>query len=109
MESVMSDVEDKHLANTMTWDDICTLEPKLRLLESDIRALAKRAEGTTFCANRWWYGRYGEVSFKERLVELVGWESTNPKFTSPYMYDRVLDYLYNLLPDCTHDDDIACG
>ncbi len=80
-----------------TWGELVRLEPRLRVLQRDVKAVD--GSDPHFCANRVWYARGG---FKERLCCLVGWEAErdDPVLRSSEAYDVAYDRLYNLLPPC---------
>lgn len=91
----------------LTWERLCELEPRLRLLEAEARAV-EAAPG--YCAHRYWFGRCG---FKARMSRLVGWEMDRPalrpaELGSPVAYDIAYQTLYWALPDCNHPTD-CCG
>jgi hypothetical protein len=92
----------------MTFDELKKQEPRLVELEQSIRRFAGSiAPGESFCANGPWYRR-----FKPTLIDLVGFERTDLRedhvLRSPEAYTIALHHLYNLLPDCNHEER-PCG
>ncbi len=91
------------MITTLTFDDLCRLDPELRTLEQYARECA-RAEvhrGRTCCGNRPFYERV-----KPRLLPLVGW-MRRPKhevLSTTEAYDVAIRHLYNLMPDCGQCD-----
>jgi hypothetical protein len=84
--------------NPTAFLELSSLEPKLRRLLVDIKAVRAEARGRKhFCANRRWYG-----GFKKRLCSLVGFDARDaePALRSPAAYDTAYAYLYHHLPDC---------
>lgn len=77
----------------MTWKELCELEPSLKELYSEARAV--KATDECFCANRLWYSR-----FKPRLVKLAGWGARDIKLRSSGAYDTAYEKIYRALPDC---------
>ncbi|MFN2555686.1 MAG: hypothetical protein ABR592_02230 [Nitriliruptorales bacterium] len=55
----------------ITWPLLVAAEPKLAELEAEVRGVTPA--GSRFCANGVWYGRAGQRSLKQQLMELVGW------------------------------------
>lgn len=53
-----------------------------------------------FCANAVWYGYFGRLGIKERLLGLVGWEARDPALRTEAAYDVAYDAIYEALPDC---------
>jgi hypothetical protein len=78
----------------MTFEDLQRIDPRLRELAVDI-CRVKDAGPYGFCANYVW-GR----EFKPRMVDLVGWDATDPRLTSSEAYNVAYAYLYDLLPGC---------
>ena len=92
----------------MTFAELKKKEPRLAELEQSIRAFANNVKpGESFCANGPWYRR-----FKPNLINLVGFERTDLQedhvLRSQEAYAIALHHLYNLLPDCQHEDR-PCG
>jgi hypothetical protein len=81
----------------MTFDELCALEPGLRLLYEEARAQRRKRRGPHYCANATWY-----VLFKPRLSRLVGWErpDRDPVLGSSEAYDLAYHTVYEALPDC---------
>jgi len=86
----------------VTWTDLVDEEPRLGLLEREILYHAAQHKTGRYCASRFWHG-YAGTGFKDRLLELVGWETDRPTLRSSEAYDVAYDHLYELLPDCRHD------
>jgi hypothetical protein len=82
----------------MTFDELCEIEPGLRQLEAQIRAVDD--SDPHFYANREWYRNHKPV-----LLHLAGWYARCPDLRSVEAYDVAYGYLYDLLPDCR---DCAC-
>jgi hypothetical protein len=85
------------LGRRPSWSELCRLEPRLRTLAAEIRAVRDDPDSTHYCANADWYARGG---FKDRLCELVGWSVDHPVLGSTEAYDAAYEKLYDLLPDC---------
>lgn len=77
------------------FEHLCNLEPRLRELLADVKAIAKKKRGRFYCANEVWF-----TQFKPRLLMLVGWEVRNPELGTPESYDLAYDILYRQLPPC---------
>ncbi len=85
----------------LTWANLKRVEPRLQVLEREIKAIVDKNGSPYFCANETWYGYQDpQQGFKERLCRLVGWEAENPRLRTAGAYDVAYDYLYELLPDC---------
>jgi hypothetical protein len=80
---------------TPEFRELCAIEPRLTELARDIAAV--KDTGKSFCANQWWYGKYG---FKARMSGLVGYSAENPRLRTSEAYDVAYRQLYRLLPDC---------
>jgi hypothetical protein len=93
-------------APALTWEDLTALEPRLELLERDIRYHASQARSVGYCASRHWHG-YAGPGFKDRLSVLVGWEVDGPMLGSSEAYDVAYDHLYELLPNCRHESEFC--
>jgi hypothetical protein len=88
-------------ADELTWANLKRVEPRLEVLEREIKAVVDKDGTPYFCANEIWYGYEDpKQGFKERLCRLVGWEAHNPRLRTTGAYDLAYDYLYGLLPDC---------
>lgn len=115
--------------NAVEFFKLCELEPKLKILASDIFKVIDDKTTTCFCANTIWYRR-----FKPRLVKLVGFDAgiieekempktphgfyhiseimdfvkknppirikIDPKLTTIEAYDIAYRFLYEILPPC---------
>ncbi len=88
----------------MTWQELIEEEPRLKDLEARIRQVKS---SRNFCANAVWYGYSGGASFRNEVVDLVGWHNGNPALRSMGAYSTAYDYLYGLLPDCKHAGDLC--
>ena len=86
----------------MTFDQIKRLERALARLERHIKQIGVKC-GQPFCANGLWL-----FYFKPVLYELVGFDARPPALRPSEAYDVTYQHLYNLLPDCRHEDRI-CG
>lgn len=81
---------------------------RLAALERRVQAHVKavhRKRG--YCANEFWY-----KSAKPELLRIVGWErggNTNPLLRSSHAYDVAYDWLYTMLPDCSHAQGLCRG
>lgn len=95
---------------SVTFADLCELEPRLAALARTIKAVAATLARTrVWCANGVWYG-YGRHphGFKDRLCLLVGWDrrsvhpdpASNARLRSEEAYSVAYDALYSILPDC---------
>ncbi len=90
-----------------TWDELSVLEPRLLQLESWVRRVARENRANSeWCANAEWYGWVKPI-----LVMLVGWNSAHPDpmLRTERAYELAYEYLYELLPDCSHDAALSCG
>ena len=90
------------MKSNITFDQLCEIEPRLRLLEMEAKSIQA---GDDFCANEVWY-RPGGI--KSRIVVLVGLEgccSKNDTLCSSEAYDVVYQHLWAILPDCRHRGD----
>jgi hypothetical protein len=91
----------------LTFDLVAAAEPRLKVLEADVRrAAAEHGGDTPRCANGMWYG-YGSLAhydFKARMCGLVGCERVERGAPSVLggseAYDVVYEHLYAILPDC---------
>jgi hypothetical protein len=89
-------------APALTWSDLVELEPRLEILERDIKYHATQHQNGRYCASSAWHG-YRAEGFKDRLSRLVGWGSERLSVRSSESYDLAYDRLYALLPNCTHE------
>lgn len=85
------------------WDRLVALVPELLTLREEVER-NKAHEG--FCANEVWYGPAG---YRRQVIELVGANSghLDPWVRTSEAYDTAYRTLYNLLPDCDHEDTIC--
>jgi hypothetical protein len=84
-------------ARRPTFEELVQLEPRLGMLERDIRSIKRPYRGR-FCANEIWY-----QGFKPKLVRMVGWlapKDAPPALRTIEAYDVAYDHLYELLPNC---------
>ncbi len=88
----------------VTFQDLARLEPRLTTLLIEAKAHRKDRQ-PDFCANEVFYGYAGHrPGLKERLSQLVGWESTNEGILKTSLaYDVAYDTIYDALPDCRGD------
>jgi hypothetical protein len=90
-------------AQDLTWKELAKLEPRLKKLLKEARAV-KDPGGEAFCANAVWYGygRYSGNGFKERMNRLAGFyaESDNKRLKTMEAHGLVYDKLYSALPNC---------
>jgi hypothetical protein len=88
--------------SNLTWERLVELEPELDDLRAEIEETSDNGVDP-FCANAHWYSR-----FKPRLVSLVGNHASgkDPQLRSHEAYDLAYHKLYDLLPNCSHDE--AC-
>lgn len=93
-----------HIAEgTETFGDLAVIEPRLKSLAASARAYKKESHGQRrACANERWYGyfEWRDKGLKERLCELVGWESENPLLDGARAYDVAYKAIYAMLPYC---------
>ena len=85
----------------LTWAHILAEEPRLKSLAAQLKAVDP-GDNPNFCANAVWYG-YGKphnASFRNRMMDLVGWHAANPALRSEAAYMIAYEKLYNMLPDC---------
>ena len=83
----------------ITWSMLVDLEPRLRDLLSNARAVKDDPSAPSFCANEIWYRKNG---LRDQLCELVGWSARKKDslLQSSDAYDLAYDKIYNALPDC---------
>jgi len=94
--------------STLSFNRLTLYEPRLVVLRNDIVSLASGvSKKEVFCANFHSY-----KTFKPRLLKLVGYDRTDlgegHVLRSSQAYSAALHHLYNLLPDCNHEEG-ACG
>ncbi len=84
---------------TLTFDDLCKLEPRLRALETATRVAARIENRKRLyrCGNRVFYR-----DIKPQLVWYVGFQrrDEHPILSTSEAYDVVYDHLYKMMPDC---------
>jgi hypothetical protein len=58
----------------ITFDELCELEPRLRMLYDEAASIRDDPTQESFCANNVWYGYFDQrgKGFKSRLKRLVG-------------------------------------
>ena len=84
------------------WKQLVKLESRLGQLLAEIQTIQDDPARPSFCANRIWYGVVGELSFKDRLCYLVGWDRRGrgpAALATEEAYDTCYDVLYAALPD----------
>ena len=76
----------------MNWQELATIEPKLRDLEAELQAITDDGDAA-FCANAVWYGygKYKGKGFKARVLALVDYGKG---------YDEAARHLHAQLPAC---------
>jgi hypothetical protein len=83
----------------MTFEQLCTIEPRLAQLADEVKLHAEaHRHDEHYCANANWFRR----GFRDRVIRLAGWEAQDPRLRSTAAYDAACRHLYMLLPDC-HD------
>jgi hypothetical protein len=86
------------MSELLTFQQICELEPRVKALFGEAKAVHDDRSQKSFCANDVWFG------IRSRLVKLVGFEELNPQInpqlTSSAVYDTVLNTIYEVLPPC---------
>lgn len=86
----------------MTFNDLLRLEPGLAALLAEA-FLYHATASVRFCVNAVWYGYPGHYpGLKQRMCELVGWTSKDPRLRSSAAYDVAYETIYRALPDCDH-------
>jgi len=96
-----------------TWEDLIAASPDLAELERSVPSLIAGVR----CGNVMWYGyyRWGHPgvrypSVRDQLIRLVGDHAPDdaaPVLCTSAAYDVAYDHLYQLMPDCDHED--PCG
>ncbi|MEI7564028.1 MAG: hypothetical protein WCJ39_10825 [bacterium] len=89
----------------LTWETMIIIEPKLQ--ELYLQAKSYKKNSNNFCAIAVWYGYNGKPSMKDRVCELVGWDSLHPSLRNSKAYDMAYDKIYDELPDCSHNGECA--
>jgi len=84
----------------VTFDQLCEVEPKLRALWEEARAVKDDKSKPLFCANAFWYGWRPYKGFKPRLVRLVGQFARKPALRTKVAYDVGYQEVYHQLPNC---------
>lgn len=100
------------------FEDLATRESRLLELRrvAEIAGSQQRRDDDGFCANAVWYGyprkgsSYGEGSIRGQIIALVGRHSqhADPLMHTSAAYEVVSDTLWDLLPNCDHEDR-SCG
>ena len=92
----------QHEANTLTWQQLVTAEPRLGSLLLEIKAVRDDKTRPSFCANAHWYGYHGSPGFKPRLYRLVGFGALSAPGHLRTMdaYDLAYETLFEALPNC---------
>lgn|SRR5574340_845594 len=81
------------------WVALLRLEPRLGILEKEIKAI--RPKAGEYCPNDAWYDySCGGNGFRDRMSKLVGYGVRNPALNHEVPYMTAYDHLYNLLPEC---------
>lgn len=81
----------------LRFQQLCQIEPELRVLWEKSRAIRDDPDRESFCANRHWYRRGG---LKSELLVLVGWDARNPRLRGSDNYDVAYYEVYDQLPNC---------
>lgn len=87
----------------ITWELLCKLEPELKALLKEIKAVKDYKTRPSFCANAVWYGYSAEpYNFRWQLMGLVGWEARgeDPRLHTEEAYDLAYRKCYAALPNC---------
>ena len=87
------------MKSNITFDQLCEIEPRLRLLEMEAKSIQA---GDDFCANEVWYESGGIKSQLRKLVGNEGCDSQDPILRSSEAYSLVYQYLWAILPNCRH-------
>ena len=82
--------------DTLTFQQICDLEPRVRALFDEAKAVTDDPSEVSFCANTVWH-RQG---FKKRVSALVGYDAINPQLAGDQAYDCAYQTIYAVLPVC---------
>ena len=82
----------------MQLEEIFSIEPRLKQIEQEILSIDSTC--ANYCADKLWYRSEFNPGFKSRMMKLAGWFAENPKLNTPETYNKIYDYLYNLLPHC---------
>jgi hypothetical protein len=88
--------------NMPTWWQHTALEPRLRTLYDQIRAIKDDKTTPSFCANVTWCSTFqaSRSSLKDRMFYLVGFYADHPKLRTMEAYEVAYAKLYGALPDC---------
>lgn len=86
--------------SNLSFQQICDLEPRLQELFNEAKAVQDDPSKESFCANTVWYGYSGQKGFRPRVVELVGYNATNPQLATNEAYDTAYQVIYEALPPC---------
>ena len=85
----------------LTWKAMIIIEPKLKELYLQAKSYRKNSgNNNKFCANSVWYGYNGKPAMKDRICELVGWDSRHSSLRNTEAYDIAYNMIYKSLPDC---------
>jgi transcriptional regulator with XRE-family HTH domain len=80
-----------------TWERLLALEPRLRVLYDQARAIHDDPQRRSFCANHIW------TEFKEPLARLVGWDvppDRPAELRTERAYRVAHEAIYDQLPNC---------
>ena len=83
------------------FEELCRLEPRLRELEEDARAVKDEPEKSFFCSNYLWLplnGRLRQLLGVARIA--VGEERERPELYDSRSYELAFVHLSRLLPPC---------
>jgi len=88
--------------NNLSWELLCELEPRLLVLLAEVKSIKDDKSKPYFCANSVWYGHGNNVSIKNKMCELVGFNARggDQRLHTCEAYDIALQKLYYALPDC---------
>ena len=87
------------MKSNITFEQLCELEPRLRELEMETKAIQV---GRDFCASEVWYKPGGIKSHLRKLVGYEGCHSKNQMLCSDEAYHVVYQHLWAILPNCRH-------
>jgi hypothetical protein len=79
----------------MTWEEMVRIEPRLKALYNEAKAVRDDKRKPSFCANAIWF-----ETFKPRLVRLVGCHAEKEPFRGGKAFTLAYRKVYNALPDC---------
>lgn len=107
-ELVQENLESNHERNSakqpkqiplITWETMVQLEPRLGTLLEEIKNCQDLKLTKSFCANSVWAKK-----FKQKMIQLVGWEAKITDLSTDQAYDIAYNVLYGALPPCR-----SCG